>query len=90
MMCLGSSFSTHGAAGRKRRKRKRKSVTGRYVLCFEFPGLVLTFLDSSHDRAFLLVNFTTSNSPPLTSWFRDAVATDIIHQHSERLDYYKG
>lgn len=22
--------------------------------------------------------------------FRDAVATDIVHQHSGRLDYYKG
>lgn len=45
----------------------------------------------SHDRAFLYVDSATVELKSFVDTaYRDAVATDIIHQHSGRLDYYKG
>ena len=41
-------------------------------------------------RPRILVSNWSSSRYPLTGSRRDAVATDIVHQHSGRLDYYKG
>lgn len=53
-----------------------------YFMCFaeNFTGLTIVHFCKSH------INYSCM----LIRLNRDAVATDIVHQHSGRLDYYKG
>lgn len=60
----------------------------RCVCYLAVKHLLCWCLRRSHDRAFLWVAHV--HFLMTLKMHRDAVATDIVHQHSGRLDYYKG
>lgn len=74
-------------------------LDGTSVFAFVNKGIMLTFLEPSNMLDVPSITFLSNylQTYPSTVFvvshdraFLNEIATDIVHQHSERLDYYKG